>query len=42
MIARGRRARVFSRGAGRATLRMMAGPMRAWAIANVPDHEWML
>ena len=23
-------------------LNVMAGPVRAWAIANDPDHEWML
>jgi 5-deoxy-glucuronate isomerase len=23
-------------------LNVMAGPTRAWAIANDPDHEWML
>jgi len=24
------------------SLRVMAGPTRAWATANDPDHEWML
>ena len=23
-------------------LNVMAGPTRAWAVANDPDHEWML
>jgi 5-deoxy-glucuronate isomerase len=23
-------------------LNVMAGPGRTWAIANDPDHEWML
>jgi 5-deoxy-glucuronate isomerase len=23
-------------------LNVMAGPTRAWAIANDPNHEWML
>ncbi|MEA2396210.1 MAG: 5-deoxy-glucuronate isomerase [Solirubrobacteraceae bacterium] len=23
-------------------LNAMAGPTRAWAIANDPDHEWIL
>jgi 5-deoxy-glucuronate isomerase len=23
-------------------LNVMAGPTRAWAISNDPDHEWML
>ena len=23
-------------------LNVMAGPVREWAIANDPDHEWML
>ena len=23
-------------------LNVMAGPEREWAIANDPDHEWML
>ena len=23
-------------------LNVMAGPVRAWAIANDPDHEWTL
>jgi 5-deoxy-glucuronate isomerase len=23
-------------------LNVMAGPTRAWAIANDPDHDWML
>jgi 5-deoxy-glucuronate isomerase len=23
-------------------LKVMAGPARAWAIANDPEHEWIL
>ena len=23
-------------------LNVMAGPVRAWAVANDPDHEWTL
>ncbi|HEY0362847.1 MAG TPA: 5-deoxy-glucuronate isomerase, partial [Solirubrobacteraceae bacterium] len=42
LVPRGHHTVSVPRGYDSHHLNLMAGPRRAWAIANDPNHEWML